>query len=196
MLNSQRAKQKSPRVTWPLGDGTSTLRDPMSQNWILATSAIMELLEGKTKSLPIETFQMFSINTIYESFEPEATGEDTSLALAIQFQSILKDIFKTREITVRADAHQSITSCPWSSVVFTQGSRRCGLHFLLKEPFFEMFMEPNGPTPEKKPSQVQEQPRYQFQNPLDILDAMTGVQTTTTAPANDGYHSKFGKRWT
>jgi hypothetical protein len=194
MLNTKRT-YKSPRVVWALGDGTSALRDPINQNWILATSAIMELLEGKTKNFPYETFKGFSVNTVYEEFEPDAAPIDTSLALSLQFHRIIKDVFKNKDIIVKPSSFQSLTSCPWSSVLFEFEGRRCGLHFLLKEPFFEMFIEPTGPAPEKKQRDEENEPSPQFRSPLDVLNSMRSQTGAVQAPVEAPYHSKFGKRW-
>lgn len=197
MLSKGRNALKAPEVIWPVGDGTSTLREPLNQNWIQSTSVIMEVLEGTREGFPIETFKSLAVNMVFEKFDDEAEATDNSLGLAMQFHSIIKDIFKCKDIKVIADSYKTKTTCPWASVIFQGPEKRCGLHFVQKEPFFELFLEPGEYQGQKKKKKQQETPEPEKlkKGPQTDFDKGIGIgrPAEPSGPSPTAFNSKFGR---
>jgi hypothetical protein len=169
----------------------------MNENWIKATSVIMEVMEGIRQGLPMETFQALSVNTIYEELDADAAAVDTSMGLALRFQNIIKDIFKNREIKVVSNSYKTLTSCPWASVVFHLNARKLGLHFTLKEPFFEVFIEPTGDGTKTEEKKKKHKP-VETPNPEPTTMRVTAPPdpiTTGEGKSSDSFNSKFGRRF-
>jgi hypothetical protein len=201
MLSKGRTPLKAPEVIWAVGDGSSTLREPLNQNWIQSTAVIMEVLEGRRQGFPMETFKALANNMVFEKFDDDAEPVNTSLGLAMQFHSIIKDIFKCKEIKVSGDAFQTMTSCPWASVIFQGPTRRCGLHFVQKEPFFEVFLEPTEYQGEKKKQKYIPEPEPQkakHAGPRIYTDDMgNGHAVVAKAlPSESAFNSKFARSFT
>lgn len=196
MLNKRRASQKSLKIIIPVGDGTAALREEMNQSWILAAALAMRVLFGEQREIPHETLKEFAVTTLFENFSSDSSGQDTSAATAQQFKNIIKDIFHNREISVRPDAYQTLTNCPWASIVLQWQARTLGLHFLLREPFFELFREPTEPIERPKPGAAKPTPAAAApasNNPFDILRSMTSrPPPPEVEPDTDKFYSKFG----
>lgn len=132
------------RVTLPLGDGSARLREPMNQDWIHVTQAIIQRLENQRESLPLDLLRRFTMNAVFEALQDKDEAVDISLGLAQTFKMILEEVFRlpVNKIQVHSSTQKQSRSGPWACVLFVYGLRKLGLYFELKDPYCSVYKDP------------------------------------------------------